>query len=126
MTDAWFCFPCYARNPHAIGPCERCGESIEPPHPLSYDERLIWALDHPLPGTAITAAQVLGVRRPAAAAGPLRSAVERQRDPYLAAEALRSLVAIEGVDATRPLLRRLAADGPLLLRRVARSQLGLR
>ncbi len=126
MTTAWFCFHCYARNPRAVGPCERCGEPIEPPHQLSYDEQLIWALDHPLPGTAITAAQVLGHRRPAAAAAPLRSAVARHRDPYLAAEALRSLVAIEGIEATRPLLAELAANGPLLLRGVARSQLGLR
>ncbi len=46
-----------------------------------------------------------------------------QRDPYLAAEALRALVALEGIQATRPLLRELAADGPLLLRRVARGEL---
>jgi hypothetical protein len=126
MPDAWFCFHCYARNPRATGPCQRCCNPIEPPHQVTYDERLIWALDHPLPGTAITAARVLGLRRPAAAADPLRDAVTRQRDPYLAAEALRSLVAIEGIDANRALLRELSANGPLVLRLVARAQLGLR
>ena len=120
---AWFCFHCYGRNDRPSGRCETCGDPIEPPHELSYDERLIWALDHPLPGTAIMAAQVLGVRRPAAAVESLRRAVAAQRDPYLAAEALRALVAVEGIQATRPLLRQLAAEGPLLLRRVARGEL---
>ena len=120
---AWFCFHCYGRNARPTGRCQKCDEPIEPPHELSYDERLIWALDHPLPDTATTAARLLGVRRPAAAAGPLRRAVATQRDPYLAAEALRALVAVEGIQATRPLLRRLASEGPLLLRRVARGEL---
>ena len=119
----WFCFHCYGRNPRPTGRCQQCGDPIEPPHQLSYDERLIWALDHPLPGTAIIAARVLGFRRTAAAAEPLRRAVAAQRDPYLAAEALRALVAVEGIQATRPLLRQLAAEGPLLLRRVARGEL---
>jgi hypothetical protein len=49
--------------------------------------------------------------------------VAAQRDPYLAAHALRALVAVEGFRATRPLLRELAAQGPMLLRRVARAEL---
>ena len=121
--SVWFCFRCYARNPRSEGACDECGEPIEPPRELTYDERLIWALDHPLSGTAITAACLLGVRRTAAASEPLRRIVEAYRDPYLAARALQSLVAIEGVGPTRPLLRQLAAGGPLLLRHVARAEL---
>jgi hypothetical protein len=123
-SSVWYCFHCFANNPRASGPCETCGDEIEPPLEISYDERLIWALDHPLADTAITAARLLGVRRPAAAAGPLRRVVVAQRDPYLAAHALRSLVAVEGFQAMRPLLRELAARGPVLLRRVARAELG--
>jgi hypothetical protein len=122
-STAWYCFHCYATNPRASGPCAKCDDEIEPPPELSYDERLIWALDHPLADTAITAARLLGARRTAAAAGPLRRVVAAQRDPYLAAHALRALVAVEGFRATRPLLRELAAQGPMLLRRVARAEL---
>jgi hypothetical protein len=122
-SSTWYCFHCYANNPRASGPRDSCGGEIEPPYEITYDQRLIWALDHPPADTAITAARLLGVRRPAGAAGPLRRVVTEQRDPYLAAHALRSLVAIEGMGATRPLLRELAARGPMLLRRVARSEL---
>jgi hypothetical protein len=122
-VTTWYCFHCYARNSRPTGVCTSCGVSIESPRPLTYDERLIWALDHPVPDTAITAARVLRDRRPPAAAEPLRRAVEHPRDPYLAAAALRALVAIEGVDATGPLLRQLASGGPVLLRRAAQAEL---
>ena len=63
----WFSLHCYARNARPTEACEPCGESIEARRSLTYDERLIWTLDHPLPGTVIIAATVLGARRPAAA-----------------------------------------------------------
>jgi hypothetical protein len=122
-SSTWYCFHCYANNSRANGPCDSCGDEIEPPSEITYDQRLIWALDHPLADAAITAARLLGVRRPAGAAGPLRRVVAEHRDPYLAAHALRSLVAVEGIGAMRPLLRELAAQGPMLLRRVAQAEL---
>jgi hypothetical protein len=64
------------------------------------------------------AAQVLGELREPAAEGPLRTLVA-DADPYLAAQALQSLVSIVGVDGTRDLLGPLAESGPPAVMRVA-------
>jgi hypothetical protein len=77
----WYCFHCYARTSRPTGLCVSCGGSIESPRALTYDEQLIWALDHPLPDTAITAARALGERRTAAAVGPLRRTLAHPSDP---------------------------------------------
>jgi hypothetical protein len=69
------------------------------------------------------AAQILGERREAAAATPLRQLVAHA-DPFLAAQALHSLVLIVGVDQVRDVLQELAADGPPAVSRVALVALG--
>jgi hypothetical protein len=69
------------------------------------------------------AAEVLGRRRERSAVPSLRSLAIGFSDPYLAAQALESLVEIEGADASRDLLLELASSGPVQVRRVARSVL---
>lgn len=68
------------------------------------------------------AAQILGQRREASAAEPLRALVGTA-DPYLAAQALQSLVLIVGVAAIRDLLDRLARTGSPAVSRVAQRAL---
>ncbi|MFT3862889.1 MAG: HEAT repeat domain-containing protein [Solirubrobacterales bacterium] len=119
----YWCFHCYGINPRPSGPCVRCGEEIAAPADLSYDRQLIWALGHPDGDRAIMAARTLGTRRPPEAAPRLRQVSEDESDPFLAAEALRSLVAIEGVEALRPLLTQIAERGGLLPAKVAAAAL---
>jgi HEAT repeat protein len=121
-----YCFACYAENERASGPCERCGAEIAAPAGTSYDELLLWALDHPVRSIATNAAAVLGRRRTRAAAARLRPLVERRDDPYLAATALRSLAQIEGVPAVRGLLERLRSDGSIPVRATAAELLEAR
>lgn len=118
-----WCFHCYGVNPEPRGPCVHCGREIAAPAGLSYVDQLIWALGHPDGDRAIMAARTLGARRAPQAAARLREVARGGPDPFLAAEALRSLVAIEGVEALRPLLIELAEHGPLLIARVARGAL---
>jgi hypothetical protein len=105
------CWHCSAANVSAGGRCRECGQPIEPPVGTGYVEQLLWALRHPLPGTQMIAAQILGQRREAAAAGPLRALVDGP-DPYLAAQALQSLVAVVGAAELGELLVELARSGP--------------
>ena len=115
----YYCWRCYGANRVPVGACASCGRPIEKPPETSYVEQLIWALGHPLPGTQMIAAQVLGERGEPAAAGPLRALVQDAADPFLAAQALRSLVSIAGVDGTRDLLEPLAKSGAPAVQAVA-------
>lgn len=116
---AYYCWSCYAESPHATGKCSACGEETAPPPGTSYADRLLWALDHPLPDRRMLAVELLGRRRERRAVTPLLMVALDPSDPYLAAEAVRSVVAIAGVDAVRETLERLAREGPVPARRKA-------
>ena len=53
----------------------------------------------------------------------LRQAAEAEKDIYLRAAALRSLITIEGAQALRPWLEQLSRTGPLNVREIARQAL---
>jgi HEAT repeats len=120
--STYYCWRCYAVNPVPVGRCRSCGGPIEQPATATWTDQLIWALGHPLPGTQMIAAQILGQRREALGAEPLRALVDNA-DPYLAAQALQSLVQIVGVTAIRDLLDRLARTGSPAVSRVAQRAL---
>jgi HEAT repeat protein len=116
----YYCWHCYGKNRRASGRCERCGEEIAAPPATSFEARLLWALDHPLPERRMAAVHALGTRRAEAASGPLRELVS-DPDPYLAAAALEALVRIDGADRHRALLEELRVSAPPAVRAVARS-----
>lgn len=89
MPPRHWCFHCYGINAAARGTCVHCGQAIEAPESLSFDERLIWALGHPDGDRAMLAAQTLGRRHAHAATPALRAVAERGADPFLAARAPR-------------------------------------
>ncbi len=119
----YWCFHCYGLNPVSSGRCVHCGEPIEAPASISYDERLIWTLRHPDGDRAVLAARTLGEHRVMSAEPALRSVITAGSDPFLAAEALRSLVKIKGRESTRDLLEQLADGGSFMVAEVARRAL---
>jgi hypothetical protein len=122
MTSYW-CFHCYALNPRPEGPCICCGCSVDPPHALTYEERLIWALGHPDGDRALVAAKVLGARRAECAVPALRKIVEDGQDPFLAVAALRSVIAIVGAHRVRAWLGYVARGDSFMVRAVAQDAL---
>lgn len=84
------CPACYRPNPWAASRCTGCGAALETDEP--YDERLIWALDHPDSGIAVLAAQLLAERHARQAIDRLIELVD-SADPYRAAAAARALTA---------------------------------
>jgi len=122
-SASYYCFACYRLNYAPSGPCQHCGREVAAPAEISFDAQLIWALHHPDADRATLAARTLGARRCAEAAAALEEVVLNPPDPFLGAEALRSLVAIKGVAELAPMLRDLSRDGPLLLAVVARGAL---
>lgn len=126
MTDGptYYCWTCYGRNSRSSGPCEHCGHEIRPPADATLTGRLVWGIRHPDPDVAL-----MSTRRLAAIGDPstipaLRASVADPPDPFVAAEALRSLLMLSSVHDEQELLRSLAEDGPTQLKRVAREALG--
>lgn len=119
----FWCFHCYAVNDHPSGPCDVCGEEVAAPAGLSLVSALTWALRHPDGDRALVAARVLGRLRATESVPALREAAEAGRDVYLRAEAVRSLVTIEGPGPLRQWLDGLGRTGPVTVRTVAREAL---
>lgn len=122
-TPRYWCFHCYGLNSVSSGPCVHCGKSIEPPGSISYDERLIWTLHHPDGDRAVLAARTLGEHHVLSAEPALRSVIAAGSDPFLAAEALRSLVKIKGPESIRGLLEELADSDSFMVAEIARRAL---
>jgi len=119
----YYCWHCYAANRRSRGACVGCGEEIAAPAGTDYVALLIWSLGHPLPDRRMIAARVLGQRRESRAREPLRELALDAADPYLAAQALSALIAIDGSAAHQELLEGLAESGPTLVKRVASALL---
>ena len=114
-----YCWACYAVNDRPNGVCVECGGQIAAPAGTSYVELLLWELGHPLPDRQLLAAEILGKLRDPRACEPLRRLASESADPYLAAQALRSLLAIDGATMHRALLEELADTGAAPARAVA-------
>jgi HEAT repeat protein len=123
VGPVFWCFRCYALNDHASGPCTVCGEPVEVPAGLSRVDSLIWALGHPDGDRALLAAGILGRLRARESVPALRAAVQAGNDIYVRAEALRSLIVIEGVESLRPWLEELSRVPPVNVRNIARRAL---
>ena len=100
-----YCPSCYAPNAWAAEHCERCGGPLATAD--TFDDRLIWALDHPDTATAMLAADLL-VRRRVTRAVPALLRVVDSADPYRAQAAARALAAFR--------------DDPRVIREEARLQ----
>jgi hypothetical protein len=119
----FYCWRCYAANDRPRGACSRCGGEIAAPPEADYVDLLVWSLRHPLVERRMIAAQVLGQRREPRARDRLQELAEDPADPYLAAQALSALIAIDGVGPHRRLLERLAQLGAPMVKRVATKAL---
>lgn len=119
----YYCWHCYRVNRRPQGACVACGGEVAPPAEASYVERLLWELGHPLPDRQLVAAHVLGRLGDPRSREPLRRLASGAADPYLAAEALDSLLALDGVAMHWPLLVRLQQIGPVPVRALARRAL---
>ncbi|MBE3560724.1 MAG: HEAT repeat domain-containing protein [Ktedonobacteraceae bacterium] len=63
MPQIQFCPTCRAINLRETTLCEQCKMSLIADKPLLYEQKLLWALSHPLPDMRELAARLLGERR---------------------------------------------------------------
>lgn len=116
-----YCPACYGPNAWADDRCVACGTTLQTDE--SFDERLIWALDHPDSGVAMLASRVLAAR-------VAKQAIERliaqldSPDPYRAAEAARSLIAFADDPRARTAPAACRTHRSALVRRAVAESLG--
>jgi HEAT repeat protein len=109
-----YCPACYMRNEWTDNRCAACGTSLASDD--SYDERLVWALDHPDTGTAMLAAEVLAERKWRDAINRLIELVDSP-DPFRAAAAARALKAFSDDDRALAAVDRFRRHPSALVRR---------
>jgi hypothetical protein len=105
-----FCPSCSAELPETASTCLQCAADLVGSGRDS-EAALVGALRHPLHDRRLMAAQILGRRQAVAAVPALISVAKDSRDPYLAAETVRALVAIGTPDGLA-IARHLASNGP--------------
>lgn len=113
----WFCPECFAEVDPKAERCPSCGASTEADD-RTYEQKLVRALNHHLSDRRLLAARILGERRSRAAVSRLAEAATDLADPYVAAEAARSLALI---DPDHPVVEWLREAGPVLARTAVRE-----
>jgi HEAT repeat protein len=83
--------------------CAQCGFDIRAFEDASFDQKLLIALFHPEPETAVRAAFLLGLRQPPEAAAALERRYHDTGDPFLQREIVAALDRIGGPEAARVL-----------------------
>jgi HEAT repeat protein len=113
-----YCPDCFARNDWDATRCGACGAGLASDD--TYDERLVWALDHPDTATAMLAAELLARRHARSSIEPLIRATASP-DPYRAAAAARALTAFDD-DRARTAIGALRDHPSALVRRAVAGQ----
>lgn len=97
----FFCPGCWTDFGEDLARCPVCELDIH--HFWSskdYVQKLIVALNHPEKGTPVRAAWILGQIRDPRAVDPLMTLVQKTKDVYIAAAAIKALGKIGGLEAT--------------------------
>jgi len=115
-----FCTTCWTLISDATRMCPSCGADLEHDS-RSFEQKLIAALDHPLPSSRARICWILGQLQPAWAV-PLLSKKAEDPDLYVRLEALRALGTI-GDESAVPLLQGARKDKSVLIRKEAESAL---
>jgi HEAT repeat protein len=102
----FYCPRCWTELAEDVARCPRCGTWLREVDKDEYAVKLIGALRHPEPTTAVRAAAILGALRERRAVQPLLALIASSRDPYILESAVEALgnigdcSAIEGLSET--------------------------
>ena len=115
----FFCPGCWEEIAKEAAHCPSCGADLAAADAEAYATKLIRALRHPEPQTAVRAAWILGERRERSAVDELIRVLEATGDSFLAEAAAEALGKI-GDEKALPALTRTSRHGTLRVRRAAR------
>lgn len=95
----YFCPVCWKEIPAAATVCPSCGADLLRFSSLPFEDKLLAALNHPVPENRRIAIQVLGETRSARAVVALGAMLESEEDIYLLMDSLKALAAIKTPEA---------------------------
>jgi HEAT repeat protein len=95
----YFCPSCWTEIDAAPRRCPACGADLNRFHELSYEDKLLLALRHPVLEHRLMAIVILGRRRSERAVPFLRALLDSEDNVYVVREALRALARIGGPGA---------------------------
>ena len=116
-----YCPACYTPNDWDSDRCLACDTNLQTDD--SYDERLVWALDHPDSGIGMFASEVLAARKAETAIDSLIRLVDSP-DPYRAAAAASALTAFVDDDRAKAAVAAARQHPSALVRRAVTSSEG--
>ncbi len=119
-----FCPTCWAENAFDATICYRCGASLIDDETLSYDEKLMQALHHPIPDVREIAATILGQHRHQEALPALISRLSEETDIGVLCAICGALGKLGDCRVVTPLIQRLAQPLAIVVARAIIRALG--
>jgi len=110
----FYCPNCWRWSPTVQEVCPACGYTLADYHALSYDERLIRAVRHPIRENRMIAVELLGKRRYAPAVAVFAGLLSKERDYYMIREVARALCRIDTPESRAVLDRLRCHSSPLV------------
>lgn len=123
MAAHFFCPGCWKEIGEGDERCPHCGYALEEGQGLSYEQKLIRALGHPIRENRMMAARILGELKSQAAVPALGSLLGRESDYYVIREVVVALRNVGGSQALR-LIDRLRSHPSRMVRRLSRAAPG--
>jgi HEAT repeat protein len=116
------CTHCWAEIDDALNVCSSCGEDLNS-DPRTYEQKLVAALEHPLPGARVRICWLIGENKIQPAVPDLMKIAECDPDLFVRRAALEALAVLRDPRAV-PLLEAISKSGNHFLAAVARRSLG--
>jgi len=110
-----FCSTCWAENLIDATVCDRCGTSLSETEPIFYDQKLLRALQHPVPEVREMVAMLLGLRQDRHALPVLLARLLEERDMGVLCAISKALGQLGDCQAAASLAKRLAQPNALVL-----------
>jgi len=116
MVACFYCPTCWKEINRDTVKCPHCRYDLAAYAALSYEDKLIYALRHPIRENRMMAIQLLGEMQSHKALTSFASTLEKEQDFYVIREIIRSLDKI-GTKESRNMIRRLHTHRSKLVRK---------
>jgi len=120
MALRFFCPGCWMEFGEKADRCPHCGYALKEFQGLSYEQKLLMALHHPVRENRMMAIRILGDLTSQAAVPALGNLLEQEKDYYVIREIIGSLFKVGGTEAIQR-IERLQGHPSEMVRKLSRA-----